>query len=511
MSAADGLFATRAGGVLLHPTSLPGPHGIGDIGPQAASWMEWMVKAGLRVWQVLPLGPTGYGDSPYQSFSAFAGNPLLISPDLLVQEGLFRDSDLEPLPLTDPSRVDFGKVLAYKERLLRISAQHFEEGAAPHLREPFESFQQEGEGWLEDFSLFMALKNGYGGAPWTTWGASLARRERQALEEAGHSLAGEVNFHRFQQFLFHRQWHDLRRQAAQNGVSLVGDVPIFVSHDSADVWANPSLFEMDAGGNPTVVAGVPPDYFSPTGQRWGNPLYRWQAMEDEGFSWWIRRFRSLLKLVDVVRLDHFRGFDAYWEIPASAPTAETGRWLAAPGNKLLSACRDALASLPIIAEDLGVITPSVVSLRDSFQLPGMKVLQFSFAGDPEEDFLPHNYPRHCVVYTGTHDNDTSRGWYEKASDEDRDFCRRYLARDGVDIAWDLIRAAWSSVALWAVAPLQDFLDLGSEGRMNYPGRTEGNWQWRAEEAHLTDALAERIREMSVLYGRYPLDLPEEPS
>jgi 4-alpha-glucanotransferase len=410
---------------------------------------------------------------------------------------------MEPLPMGDPRRVEFGQTQAFKERMLRAASARFERGAASHLRESFESFSRREAEWLHDFSLFMALKGAHSGAAWTTWEAPLVRREKQALREARRALSQAVEYHQFVQFLFRRQWDDLKRKATRLGIVLVGDAPIFVSHDSADVWANPSLFQLNGEGNPTVVAGVPPDYFSPTGQRWGNPIYDWEAMKRDGFAWWIRRFRSLLEQVDVVRLDHFRGFDACWEIPASAPTAETGRWVRAPGADLLSACRDALGSLPIIAEDLGVITPGVVALRDHFEIPGMKVLQFAFGGDPEDDFLPHNFPRHCIVYTGTHDNDTTRGWYESASDDERDHCRRYLGREGSDINWDLIRAAWSSVAQWSIAPLQDFLSFGGEARMNFPGRMEGNWQWRAVDSDFTEPLAERIHEMCFLYGRSP--------
>ncbi len=488
----------RAGGILLHVTSLPGRFGVGELGPAAEAWVEWLAKAGCRLWQMLPLSPTGYGDSPYQALSAFAGNPLLVSVERLLEDGLLKDSDLEPLPPFPSDRVVYGDVIPFKRKLLQVAAARLTASPAG-MREPFDAFCEQESAWLDEFALFMALKDLHRGAPWSRWESGLASRDPDALGRARRDLADEIEAHRVVQYLFFRDWRALRRRVEALGLTLIGDVPIFVAHDSADVWAHPELFDLDNQGEPTAVAGVPPDYFSPTGQRWGNPLYRWDVMAQDGYAWWIARLRAILSQVDVVRLDHFRGFEAFWRIPASAPTAETGEWVAGPGAKLLGALHASLGSLPLIAEDLGVITPEVRALRDQFALPGMKVLQFAFEGDKE--FLPHNYIPGCIVYTGTHDNDTAVGWYEAVAPEARDFCRRYLARDGSDIAWDLIRAAWSSVAEWAITPMQDLLTLGSAARMNFPSRPEGNWAWRVAADQLTDALAGRMSDMNEVYGR----------
>jgi 4-alpha-glucanotransferase len=495
------VIAGRAGGVLLHPTSLPGPYGIGDLGPAAHDWVQWLARSGCRLWQVLPLGPTGYGDSPYQSFSAFAGNPLLISPDLLVQEGLLTQDELAGAPAFPEDHVDFGPVIAWKDSLLSRLTETFDARASDEQREAYLSFRDANQDWLEDFALFMAVKRAHSGTPWTEWSDGLRCREPEALVSAARVLHADVQAQCVRQFLFFRQWGTLADAAHAAGIALVGDIPIFVAHDSADVWSRPEFFTLDAAGQPAFVAGVPPDYFSPTGQRWGNPLYRWDAMRRDGYGWWLRRLRAVLSMVDIVRLDHFRGFEAYWEIPASAPTAETGRWAPGPGVGFLDAVEKDLGSLPLIAEDLGVITAGVKKLRTDFDLPGMKVLQFAFDGHPEHEFLPHNYPVRCVVYTGTHDNDTVVGWYESAPEKERDFCRRYLGRDGTDIAWDQIRAAWASVAQWAIAPLQDLLSLGTEARMNYPSRESGNWGWRVRAEQLAPDLADRLAEFNHLYGR----------
>jgi 4-alpha-glucanotransferase len=493
----------RFGGLLLHPTSLPGEDGIGDLGPAARRWIEWLAGAGCTLWQILPLGPTGFGDSPYQSFSAFAGNPLLISLPALADQGLLTPEEVLARPSFSPERVAFGQVFAHKERLLSLAAERFAAGEPRDWRPAYDAFCQENAYWLDDFALFMALKRQHRGAPWTEWPEPLAAREPRALTAAAADLAPEVDAQRFCQFVFFRQWTAVREAARAAGVTIIGDMPIYVAHDSADVWARHELFDLEPDGRPRVVAGVPPDFFSATGQLWGNPLYRWDGLRESGYAWWVERFRQALEMVDLVRLDHFRGFEAYWEVPAEAPTAEPGRWVPGPGADFLRSLRTALGRLPIIAEDLGVITPEVVALRDDFELPGMKVLQFAFSGDPLDEYLPHNFPARCVVYTGTHDNDTSRGWYEQAPEAERGFVRRYLASDGGDIAWDLIRAAWSSVAERAIAPLQDALGLGSEARMNTPGRPEGNWTWRVREAQLTPELAERLAELNFLYGRAP--------
>ena len=504
------MIAGRAAGILLHPTSLPGRYGIGDLGPEAHHWVGWLERSGCRLWQMLPLGPTGYGDSPYQSFSAFAGNPLLISPDVLLEDGLLTTEELEPVPVFPEERIDFGAVIEWKGALLARLTDAFASRASAAVREAYAAFGEAQAGWLDDYAVFMALKRAHAGAPWTEWGAELRRRDPEALEVARREQAVEIEGQRVRQFLFFRQWAALSDAAHAAGIQVVGDIPIFVAHDSADVWSHPGLFYLDDVGMPTVVAGVPPDYFSPTGQRWGNPLYRWPEMRADDYAWWLKRLKAVLSLVDIVRLDHFRGFEAYWEVPASATTAEIGRWVPGPGRGFLSAIRSALGDLPIIAEDLGLITPGVVELRDSFGLPGMKILQFAFSGDPEHEFLPHNYPVQCVVYTGTHDNDTVVGWYASAPEDSRDFCRRYLGRDGTDIAADLLRAAWGSVAQWALAPLQDVLGLGTEARMNYPSREHGNWGWRVRADQLTGDLADNLAGLSGVYGRANTKLAGHP-
>jgi len=491
----------RSSGIILHPTSLPGPDGIGDLGPEAYRWITFLKESGCSLWQILPLGPTGYGDSPYQCFSAFAGNPYLISPIALVEDGVLDHEDLLGRPAFADSGVDYGRVIPWKLSLLTQAFLNFQKRAPSELIQKFEEFQYDHKYWLDNFALFMAIKETQKGTAWCDWPESLRKREPNALRSFREQHREIVLRHIFWQFLFFRQWKALRLFANQNKIQIIGDIPIFVAYDSSDVWANRSLFYLDEEGLPTVVAGVPPDYFSPTGQLWGNPLYHWQMHQKTNYTWWLRRFQATLQMVDIIRLDHFRGFAGYWEIPAGNPTAEKGRWVRGPGHKFLETVRNALGDLPIIAEDLGVITPDVVKLREDFGLPGMKVLQFAFSTDPHDPFLPHNYPVNCVAYTGTHDNDTARGWYETAPERERDFCRRYLARSGEDISWDMIRAVWSSVARFAIAPLQDFLGLGSEGRMNFPSKSSGNWCWRAPSDSFNSALAARIYELNYLYGR----------
>ncbi len=491
----------RSSGILLHPTSLPGPYGIGDIGPQACSWVDFLSAAGCSLWQVLPLGPTGYGDSPYQSFSAFAGNPYLVSPEALIEDGLLTRGDLTDQPDFPANRVDFGALIPWKLAVLDRAYQHFSRANDHPLREAFEVFRGTQAAWLEDFALFMALKETHLGRPWTDWEPPLRDRRPEALATLRNQYASAVERHAFRQFLFFRQWNALRQYAHDKGISIIGDVPIFVAHDSSDVWAHPELFYLDERGNPLFVAGVPPDYFSPTGQLWGNPLYRWDVHQASGYRWWIDRLKATLSLVDIVRLDHFRGFCAYWEVPAEAKTAEKGRWAPAPGMDFFQTLHKSLGELPIIAEDLGVITPDVVELRETFHLPGMKILQFAFAGGPKDPFLPHNYPVNCVVYTGTHDNDTALGWYQRVGEEEVDFYRRYMDRDGTNVAWDLIRGCWSSVAVFALAPMQDFLNLDNTARMNYPGNPSGNWSWRMSSDATSEELCKRIRELNYLYDR----------
>jgi 4-alpha-glucanotransferase len=491
----------RSSGILLHPSSLPGPYGIGDIGPQAHRWLDFLAETGCGLWQVLPLGPTGFGDSPYQCFSAFAGNPYLISPEGLLADGLLHADDLADMPQFPEQRVDFGAIIPWKLGVLDRAYNHFQHSASDELQFAFDTFQAAASSWLSDFALFMAIKEAHGGKPWSTWEIPLRDRDSQALEEfsARHSVAIQRQI--FRQFVFYRQWDNLHQRADELGIKIIGDIPIFVAHDSADVWAHPDLFYLDDQGMPSVVAGVPPDYFSPTGQLWGNPLYRWQVHSRNGYTWWLDRLQSVLHLVDIARLDHFRGFAGYWQVPGDASTAEEGRWVKAPGEDFFTTVQEALGDLPIIAEDLGVITPDVVELRDRFDLPSMKILQFAFGGGPTDLFLPHNYPHNCVVYTGTHDNDTARGWYERVPEGERHFYRRYLDRDGSDVAWDLIRSSWASVAIFSLAPLQDFLDLDNEARMNYPGNPSGNWTWRMSSDALDDELTKRIKELNYLYAR----------
>ncbi len=496
----------RASGILLHPTSLPGPYGIGDLGPAAYRWVDWLASTGCKLWQILPLGPTGYGDSPYQCFSAFAGNPYLISPDLLLEQGLLTPGDLADMPKWDPRRVDFGTLYQWKPALLQKAFRRFMDpsaglgtGLGP-ARPEFDAFQAENVAWLDDFALFMAIKEANGGGGWNGWPEPLRQRDQAALAEARGSLHDAILRIKFFQFLFFHQWHALRDYAHQKGLRIIGDIPIFVAMDSSDVWSHPDLFFLTADGRPTVVAGVPPDYFSPTGQLWGNPLYRWDVHRQRDYSWWLERLRFTLASLDIVRIDHFRGFAGYWEIPAGSPTAETGRWVPGPGADFFNVVKSTLGDLLIIAEDLGLITPDVIALRDQFALPGMKVLQFAFTG-PDNVFLPHHYLPNCIVYTGTHDNDTARGWYATAPEKEKDFARRYLGVDGTDFSWDLIRAAWASTAVFALAPMQDWLSLGTEARFNYPSRLGGNWEWRLSEEDLSDHLMDKIRELNWLYQR----------
>ncbi len=493
----------RSAGILLHPTSLPGPTGIGTLGDAAYRWVDFLEAAGQRLWQVMPLGPTGYGDSPYQCFSAFAGNPYLISLERLAGQGWLEGSSLLPLRDLPRRRVDYGALIPPVLALLTEAAERFEAGAGEEARAAFEAFRAREASWLDDFALFMALKESHGGRPWNEWEEPVRLRRAEALEAARRDLAVAIRRHELWQHWFYQQWTAVKEYANGRAIRIIGDIPIFIAMDSADAWANPELFHFDEHGQPTVVAGVPPDYFSATGQRWGNPLYRWKRMQDQNFRWWIERFRSTLDFFDIIRVDHFRGFEACWEIPASEPTAVEGRWVRGPGQAFFDALHGALGTLPIIAEDLGVITPPVEALRDDNDLPGMKVLQFAFAGDAADPYLPHNYVRNSVVYTGTHDNDTSAGWYDTAPEAERDFVRRYLARDDHNLPWEFIRLAQASVADIAVAPLQDVLGLGSAARMNTPGKAEGNWSWRFTWDDVPYWIAPQLRDMATLYGRVP--------
>ncbi|MGO8672449.1 MAG: 4-alpha-glucanotransferase [Capsulimonadaceae bacterium] len=490
----------RTSGILLHPTSFPGPYGIGDLGEAAYAWVDFLAKTGQTLWQLMPLGYTGYGDSPYQSFSAFAGDPLLISPDALGAEGWLTSADLAAVPKFDSKHVDYGPVIEWKMALLRRAGDRFYAQGGDKAA-GFQDFVTANAGWLDDFSLFMATKEGHGGAAWVTWEPDIRSRQPAALIHWAEKVAPGIAFNKFMQYAFFAQWGKLKGYANGKGIKIIGDIPIFVAYDSDDVWANPELFDLAADGKALSGAGVPPDYFSATGQLWGNPLYRWEEIARQDYAWWIRRFRGALSMYDILRIDHFRGFEAYWSVPAGEETAVNGKWIKGPGRELFVAVHDALGELPIIAEDLGMMTADVLALRDAFGFPGMKILEFAFSDDPLQEYLPHNYAPNCVVYSGTHDNDTVVGWYEKATDREKHYYHQYTGGTGKDVAWDFLRLAFSSVADMAVVPLQDVLGLGSEARMNTPGTAAGNWGWRYRQDQLTSALAERLHAATYAYGR----------
>jgi 4-alpha-glucanotransferase len=491
----------RASGVLLHPTSLPGPHGSGDFGPGAYHFVDWLVAAGQKLWQILPLGGIGPGNSPYMSTSAFAGNVLLIDLAELQQRGWLDAAEIQAPAGIDEQRLDFAAVVPFRMDRLQRAARRFAAAATPVERADFEAFRARQADWLDNYALFMTLAERHEWRDWSDWAAPLAAREPQALAQAGRDHAERIAFWMFCQWCFFRQWLALKAYANGHGVEIIGDAPIFIAYQSAEVWARQDLFELDAAGRPMVVAGVPPDFFSATGQRWGNPLYRWKAHAKDGFAWWVERIRRTFELVDIVRIDHFRGFAGYWEIPASEPTAVKGRWVPGPGEPLFKAIAKALGPMPIIAEDLGLITPDVEALRKKFGFPGMRILQFAFAGDASDRFLPHNHEPDTVVYTGTHDNDTTAGWWATASDHERHFARGYLATDGHDMPWTLIRAAMASVADTAVHPMQDVLALPSESRMNFPGQESGWWRWRFQWSQVQPWHSGRLVELARLYGR----------
>ena len=516
---------TRSSGILLHPTSLPGPYGIGDLGPSAFSFITRLSEAGQGIWQVLPLGPTGYGDSPYAPFSTFAGNELLISPELLAKEGLIEKTELEDSerlgdsPQFPADRVDYGRAIAWKRPLLDRAAGRFLAGAGPERRKAFEAFRKREAAWLGDYALFMAIKADYdgrarrenrSGARWNNyWPENLALREGQSLKEEAGRRAEAIERIEVLQFLFDEEWKDVKSAANAAGIQVLGDLPIFVAEDSADVWTHRELFLLDRHGRPTEVAGVPPDYFSADGQLWGNPLYDWKENERTGFAWWRARMKAALSRYDALRVDHFRGFEAYWAVPAGETTARKGHWRKAPGEALFAAIRKDLgADMPVVAEDLGFITEEVRRLRDDLGLPGMRVLQFAFdaaesgtAFDPRNGFLPHNYVERCVVYTGTHDNDTLEGWVSQASKDEVAYLESYLGYSPVSHSWALVAEAWKSCAAWAIAPLQDILGLGSEARMNTPSTLGGNWAWRLGEDEFDSKTAARLAKLSHLYGR----------
>ncbi|SDC34055.1 MULTISPECIES: 4-alpha-glucanotransferase [unclassified Candidatus Frackibacter] len=491
----------RESGILLHPTSLPGKYGIGSLGEEAYDFIDFLILSEQKLWQIFPLGPTGYGDSPYQSFSAFAGNPLLISLDKLKESRLLSEDDLSKEANFVEGKVDYGQVIDFKMPLLEEAFYNFKETASQLEKNKFFRFCQEQGEWLENYATFMALKEHFKGKPWFEWEESIKLREADALKKYKEELQERINLQKFMQYLFFKQWRELKAYANQNGIKIVGDVPIFVAYDSAGVWANPDIFKLNKDREPVSVAGVPPDYFSKTGQLWGNPLYNWDRLKEEGYRWWIARLEATLELVDIIRLDHFRGFAAYWAVPYGEKTAVNGEWKAGPGKDFFNKVKEELGELPIIAEDLGVITDKVEDLRDHFGLPGMQVLQFGFNSKEDSEHLPHNYSKNSVVYTGTHDNDTTLGWYQKKEAKIKDYIREYLNGNDENICWDLIRLAWSSVAVFAIAPLQDILGLGSEARMNTPGEAAGNWQWRYTKEMLNKDKVDRLKRLTKIYYR----------
>jgi len=484
------LDKTRSGGVLLHITSLPNRQGIGTLGREAFDFIDFMKAAELQVWQICPLGPTGYGDSPYQTFSAFAGNPLLIDLEGLLELGLLKKEEVAELSLLPVNRTDFGSLFRQKNKLLKQAYERFRKN------EDYDEFCENNAFWLHEYALFMALKDYFGGQAWNSWTPDIKLRKPLAMEHFSISLLSEIDYYKFLQFIFDLQWEKLHRYASEQGISIFGDIPIFVAFDSADAWSNRHLFYFDENGNPTVVAGVPPDYFSATGQLWGNPLYNWQKMQENDFKWWQERFTHSLKMFDLIRVDHFRGFAGYWAVPAGEPTAVKGSWQPALGDELFKTLLHSLGEMPVVAEDLGVITPDVTALRKKYGFPGMKIFQFAFAGGESNPYLPHNYEENCVAYTGTHDNDTSVGWFRKISDAEKKYVCDYLHCAEADVCRSMIDSIWKSNAFLAVAPMQDFLELGSEARLNTPGVAAGNWQWRMRKEQLDNCLVERIRNLN---------------
>ncbi|MEL6930568.1 MAG: 4-alpha-glucanotransferase [Cyanobacteria bacterium J06600_6] len=496
----------RASGVLLHPTSLPSRFGIGDLGENAYRFVDFLANSDQQIWQILPIGPTGYGNSPYLSYSALAGNPLLISPEILFHQDLLTSEEVQNTPDFPLDRVDFDGVIATKMPLLRRASDRFKIQASAADSEEFQRFCNRHNDWLSDYALFMSLKAAHGGSGWNQWSENIAQRQPQAMAEWGAKLADEIFFHKFVQYQFFCQWQNLKQYANDKGIKLFGDIPIYVAHDSVDVWAHSEIFRLDKEtGEAALMAGVPPDYFSATGQLWGNPVYNWEELARTGFKWWIRRVEAILEYVDIIRIDHFRGFQAYWAVPQGEDTAMNGTWLEAPGDEFFELLKKQLGILPIVAEDLGVITPEVEALRDKFNFPGMKILQFAFDDDRANGFLPFNYTnRNCVVYTGTHDNNTTVGWFEERSPEAQANVTDYLGSVGEDgIHWAMIRLALSSVGNTAILPFQDILGLGTNAKMNTPSQPTGNWSWRCRAEAFNDELSGRMKYLTYLYGRAP--------
>lgn len=495
----------RSCGVLVHPTSFPSQYGMGDLGNEAKEFIDFLVETDMSIWQVLPLGPTGYGNSPYASYSAFAGNHYLISLDTLVEKGLLEASEVQKTVTPVTNKVDYERAYGNKNDLYRLASERFYENISNEKLEKLEQFKESNKYWLDDYCLFIACSKLHDRMPWNQWDPELAQRKKRAMSAFRKKNSDEIRYQTWLQFEFFNQWYALKEYANDRGIRVIGDIPIFVDHNSADVWANPKYFEVDKQGNRKLVAGVPPDYFSATGQLWGNPLYKWKLLEKDDYSWWVERFRQMFDLYDAIRVDHFRGFDAYWEVDAAETTAIKGAWVDGPGNKLFNAIKKHLGELPIIAEDLGVMTPSVEELRDAFQFPGMKILQFAFDSDSTNAFLPHNYSKNCVVYTGTHDNDTTIGWYRSAPEAEKHRAREYTRSDGSEIHWDLIRLGMLSVADQAIFPLQDLMDLDENHRMNIPGTVTDNWIWRYRKDMLNAIDKDRIRHLVYLSNRKKLD------
>ena len=489
------MIIDRASGILMHITSLPGGYGIGDLGPEAYRWVDFLFESGFKYWQVLPLGPTGYGDSPYQSFSAIAGNHYLISPDLLLEDGLLFPKDLERIPEFAEEKIDFGSLIPWKLKLLETSYQNFLNTRT--LEVEFEKFVIQEKDWLEDYALFMAIKESQRQASWVLWPKGLRDREEKSIEEFISMNSNTIKKHKFFQFIFFRQWNALRNYAISKKIKIVGDLPIYVAHDSVDVWANPEMYALLADCNPAKMAGVPPDYFSPQGQLWGNPIYCWDKHEASGFSWWIQRVSKIIEMVDLIRLDHFRGFAGYWEILAGNETAEQGEWVKGPGEVFFSTLKNHFGELPFIAEDLGEITPDVIELRDQFGFPGMRIMQFAFNGEENHPFLPHTYPEYTVAYSGTHDNESIMGWFETVGKWERDNALKYLEKFNLDLPWSMMESLWQSAASLVFIQMQDALGLGADSRMNFPSTSQGNWTWRMKSNAINEELSRKLNKLNL--------------
>lgn len=490
----------RNSGILMHISSLPGKYGIGTFGKEALSYVDFLAEAGQKIWQILPLGHTGYGDSPYQCYSAFAGNPLFVDTELLIEEGLLSVSGIPENIQFEDTEFDTLKTANFIMPLLKVASDNFHKNKPLEI-ELFNDFCQRQAFWLDDYALFIALKKRFEDTPWYDWEAAYRLRDVQAIEKSGVELAGEINFQKTLQYFFFKQWLQLKAYAHKKGILIMGDIPLYVAYDSADAWTRSEIFMFDADKKPVAVAGVPPDYFSETGQLWGNPLYNWEYLKNTGFDWWIGRIRANFELYDILRIDHFRGLSAFWAVPYGEETAIKGEWVPAPGMALFETLMKEMGTMPIVAEDLGVITEDVELLRDSFNFPGMKILQFAFDSSEDNEFLPHTYTQNCIVYTGTHDNDTTVGWYQSAAEEDKVFMHSYFNFKPEKVHWELIRLAWASVAHTAIAPMQDVLGLGAEHRMNLPGKPTGYWKWRLNKKLITPEVSQKLKKITEIYSR----------